>query len=1000
MRSGRTCGVTVFSVVCLVWLIAAPDAAFAQRGTGTIAGTARDVTGAVLPGVTVEASSPALIEKVRSVVTDETGQYKLVELRPGQYSVTFSLSGFSTIKRDGIALTSDFTATVNAELKVGAVEETITVSGATPVVDIQNVVQQRVFTREVLDAVPTGKYYQNVGALIPGIVIGGTQTISTQDVGGTLGNVSATMGIHGSRPRDQQVLIDGMNVATVSRNDTTTMVLQDGNVEEMSLLVGVNPAESEAGGVRFNLIPKDGGNRFSGSWFANFANSDLQANNVDDRLRAAGLREPNRLKKQYDLNPALGGPIRRDALWFYAAYRYFYNDNYVGGVYFSQDPKSWVYTPDRSRQGFIDQLGHDGNARLTWQATRRNKFTGYFDYNHNCDCHRYTNATTTPEASLFLRFKNNLTQTTWSSPVTNRLLLEAGFSALIYRDNRDRQTFSTEDPITEANGGLNYRARAGGPFHIPGRTYNVRASMSYVTGAHAFKVGYTHLSQGATWKQFQGPGDVAYTLLAGRPNSVTYYATPYEYVQKVNPNIGVFAQDQWTRQRLTLNLGIRVDHLETGYGAVDLPATRWMGPRQFPAGDVLNWTDVSPRLSAAYNLFGTGKTALKGSLSRYVLQQGIDFTSAVNPVLASNNTTTRVWTDSNNDFLVQGDPLNPAANGELGISSNRNFGRTVFTTRYDPRLTEGFQVRPYNWEVSGGVQHELMPLVSVSAMYYRRWFGNFNATENQAYTAGQFTPYCITAPRDARLPGGGGNPICGLFDIDPALAPVGAVNNVGNPAGVYGDVRENWQGGDVIVNARLRGAVLQGGLSTGKTTVDMCSIWQSMPHVTVNSSLQATGSLAAGGAGRVGDFCHQETPFLTQLKFLGSYALPAGFQVSGTFQSIPGDTLFANYVATNAVILPSLGRNLSSGAGGTVTLNIVPPGSLYLDRMNQFDVRASRDFRVSGTRVRAMIDFYNVFNNNTVLTVNPSYGTNGVTWRVPQVIMPGRLIKFAAQLNF
>lgn len=998
MRSRTACAVTLGAIVCVVLI---PQTAVAQRGTGTIAGTVRDATGAVLPGTTVEATSPALIEKVRSAVADETGQYKLIELRPGVYTVTFSLSGFSTVKRDGIELMSDFTATVNAELKVGAMEETITVSGSTPVVDVQNVVQQRVFTRDVLDAVPTGKYYQNIGALIPGIVIGGTQTISTQDVGGTLGNVSATMGIHGSRPRDQQVLIDGMNVATVSRNDTTTMVLQDGNVEEMSLLVGVNPAESEAGGVRFNLIPKDGGNRFSGAFFTNVANSSLQANNVDAELQAAGLREPNRLQSQYDLNPSLGGPIRRDALWFYSAYRYFYNNNYVGGVYFSQDPTSWTYTPDRTRQGFIDQLGHDGNARLTWQATRRNKFTAYFDYNHNCDCHRYTNATTTPEASLFLRFKNNLTQGTWSSPVTNRLLVEAGVSALIYRDNRDRQTLSTEDPITEANGGLNYRARAGGPFHIPGRTYNVRASLSYVTGSHAFKVGYTLLSQGATWKQFQGPGDVAYTLLAGRPNSVTYYATPFEYVQKVNPNIGVFVQDQWTRQRLTLNLGLRMDHLETGYGAVDLPATRWMGPREFSSGDVLNWTDLSPRLSAAYDLFGNGKTALKGSVSRYVLQQGIDFTSAVNPVLASNNTTTRVWTDNNNDFTVQGDPLNPAANAELGVSSNRNFGRTVFTTRYDPRLTEGFQVRPYNWEVSAGVQHELMPLVSISAMYYRRWFGNFNATENQAYAASDYTPYCIAAPRDQRLPGGGGNPICGLFDIDPARVPVGAVNNVGNPASVYGRVSENWQGGDIIVNARLRdGFVLQGGLSSGKTTVDTCGIWQTMPQVTVNSSLQVTGSLAAGGAGRVGDFCRQETPFLTQIKFLGSYALPAGFQVSGTFQSVAGDAVFANYVATNGVILPSLGRNLSAGAGGTVTLNIVPPGTMYLDRMNQLDVRATRDFRAGTTRVRAMIDFYNVLNNNTVLTVNPSYGTNGATWMVPQVIMPGRLIKFAAQLNF
>jgi hypothetical protein len=384
-----------------------------------------------------------------------------------------------------------------------------------------------------------------------------------------------------------------------------------------------------------------------------------------------------------------------------------------------------------------------------------------------------------------------------------------------------------------------------------------------------------------------------------------------------------------------------------------------------------------------------------------VLQQGaFDLTSSANPVQSSNNTTTRTWTDANGDFIVQGDPLNPAANGELGVSSNRNFGRTVFTTSLDPALTSGFNVRPYNWEVSAGLQHEVLPRLSMTANYYRRWFGNFTATENRAYTPADYTPYCITAPSDSRLPGGGGYPVCGLFDVDPAKA--GQVNNLTTPASRFGDVTETWNGVDVTVNARMQaGVVVQGGVSTGRTALNMCPIWAQHPNVSIASSLQASASTAPGGAGQVGDFCDQQSALLTQVKFLGSYPLPWwGVQMSATFQNFPGQPIFANYVATNAVIRPSLGRNLSSGANGTVTFNIVPPGEMYLDRITQVDLRGSKAFRIGPTRMTGMIDLYNLFNANTVNTANYSYGTTGASWLVPQVILAGRIVKFALQANF
>ena len=210
MRRALRRSLAVFAVLVFV-----PAVAFAQSGSG-IAGVVKDASGAVVPGVTVEAASPALIEKVRSVTTDAAGQYKIVDLRPGVYSVTFTLAGFSTVKREGIELTSSFTATVNADMRVGTLQETITVSGEAPTVDVQNVVQQRVMSREVLDGAPLGtKQAAAVGALIPGVVA------SSQDVGGTQ-FTAASISIHGGRSGEMLILFDGMDA---SRTDKVAAAL-------------------------------------------------------------------------------------------------------------------------------------------------------------------------------------------------------------------------------------------------------------------------------------------------------------------------------------------------------------------------------------------------------------------------------------------------------------------------------------------------------------------------------------------------------------------------------------------------------------------------------------------------------------------------------------------------------------------------------------------------------------------------------------------------------
>jgi hypothetical protein len=311
--------VKVLVVVTALALV--PAAAFAQA---SIAGAVKDSSGAVLPGVTVEASSDALIEKTRAVVTDGTGQFKIVDLRPGTYAVTFSLTGFSSVKREGIELTGSFAATVNAELTVGTVQETITVTGASPIVDVQNSAQQRVLGADVIDAIPTSRTQFTTAVLIPGM------TISTaQDVGGTnsLAGTTTSLAIHGGRPGDQRILIDGLPTANAETTGNASNFLPNmGSTQEMTIDYSSGTADQETGGVRVNMIPRQGGNKLSGSLFGTAVNSSFQSDNYTEALKATGLRAPDTIKLNYDINPSVGGPLMRDRLWFYSSTRFVANE--------------------------------------------------------------------------------------------------------------------------------------------------------------------------------------------------------------------------------------------------------------------------------------------------------------------------------------------------------------------------------------------------------------------------------------------------------------------------------------------------------------------------------------------------------------------------------------------------------------------------------------------------------------------------------------------------
>ena len=418
---GMASGVAVLAFAIVVSL---PATALAQ--TSGIAGVVKDTSGAVMPGVTVEATSPALIERVRTVTTDSQGQYKILDLRPGTYMVSFILPGFSTLKREGIELPATFTATVNADLRVGALEETVTVTGASPVVDTQNVIRRQVVSKDTIDAMPTSKNWSTIGVMTIGV------SSNQNDVGGSAGEHQNQLKAHGGSFNDRLVQLDGLMNANMACNYACTgLSTNDASTQELSYEFGAISAEVAGGGVRVNIIPKDGGNRFSGSAFLNFANDKLQGNNVDDTLRGQSVLTADSILKIYDASGALGGPLMKDKLWFFTAHRYWGYEQIRTNTFYEKDQSTFVFTPDFTRPGTETQRNVSDDIRLTWQMSAKNKLSGYFSIGPRKTEHWTLGSTLQPDASNLQNLpKNNFGTVTFRSTLSSKALFEAAMGRM------------------------------------------------------------------------------------------------------------------------------------------------------------------------------------------------------------------------------------------------------------------------------------------------------------------------------------------------------------------------------------------------------------------------------------------------------------------------------------------------------------------------------------------------------------------------------------------
>jgi len=959
LRVGKLAGLALV-------LMLLPRAAAAQSA---IAGLVTDSSGAVLPGVTVEAASPALIERVRTATTNSEGRYSIIDLRPGAYVLTFTLPGFNTVRREGLELGANVDLPVNAELRVGAVEETVTVSGVTPVVDVQQASQRAVLTREVLDALPTARTFLDAGAIAVGV------KMTAPDLGGTALGQGSYLTVRGKSSGDDSVEIDGidMRIANgVSQSGYNNFAM----VQDVSYQTSAIAADSPGGGVRINMIPRDGGNTFHGDFYLGGTRNSFQGNNITADLIARGLPTADSLQKMLEATPAFGLPIIRNKLWFFGSGKYFdYVAHPAGAHYFST-----------GEPGYTENMLNNLSGRLTWQATPRNKIAAFMDkaFKTQRKTAVFTlGALTTPTVDWGSAVSDNdpgnfqLGYLKWTSTATNKLLLEAGLGFNIFHtvynnglagqlQPRGTAAWFASAPHQDLITGTISGGCCASPITARQPAYVFSSAVSYVTGSHNFKAGLQYRTSKYVTIGSGGNGDLVQEYRSGAPSSVTVQPSPYTSGQFAD-EWAPYLMDTWTIRRLTLSAGIRFDEFYGGIEAETMGAGRFVPARSVPELHPFNrFFNVDPRIGVVYDLFGNAKTALKFSVNKYATQLSALSLLGYNPISSTGDR--RTWLDCNlvpgtstcspTPFATNGDDI--AQDNEIGPSNNPLFGSAVAATP-DPDLR-----REYTWDWAASVQHELAPGISVLAGFYFTRSYDAQATLNKALS---LSSSYLSVPTTNPLT----NDPLTVFNLNPAFQ--GQVRNVVQNSEIN---HRDYTAYEASLQARLAGGgTLLGGWALERTRTVTCD--------TTNANAlfycDQTGELSQS----IGTL---SIPFRNEFKLAATYPLPWKIQTGVSMLSYPGLPLTVSW-AVPLTILPN--------RSAPVTVPIIAPGTSYLERWNQVDVHVTREIKAGRLAVRPTLEVFNLTNSSVVLGQIQTFGS---ALGRPTSTLQGRLMKLSAMVKF
>jgi hypothetical protein len=1001
------------AIVGIALLVLAPATAHAQS---SFTGVVKDTSGAVLPGVTVEAASPVLIEKTRSVTTGADGAYRLVDLRPGVYTLTFALEGFSTIKREGLELPSNFTMTVNSELKVGSLEETLTVTGAAPTVDVQTTTKSQVLNREALDAIPTGRTIQGMGQLITGV------SLNIPDVGGSRAMQQTYMSTHGLGASQTTVQVDGLMVNGLDGDGAVQNYFNSSMSQEMVYTTSGASADVSGGGVRLNMIPRDGGNTLTGSGFFGFQDKSFQSNNLTDDLRARHLSTPDGIDRLFNVEGSVGGPIRNDKVWFFGSARSFHLNTLPADALVSipgTELPNRAPTPS-TEPGVDKQSINSFQARIVWQISQGTKFSVYND-----------RLLKNRGAAMTAGFDPATAAQPWNSPIyttgavkvtstlSSRLLLEGGFSTNYERYNiimepgiqkqRGTPEWYTQINKQDVSLGTQWGAAVNTSGQYPDR-YAFSTSVSYVSGAHNTKVGIQD-----TWGRYhrtrEANGDIRALFRNGVASQAQLLNTPLDWHDNLKADLGIYGQDTWTLNRLTLNYGARWEYFAHGIPLETAPAGRWTAARTFGPVDWPTWKSFSPRGGAVYDLFGNQKTALKFSIGRYEQAGSTGFSESYNPLALTSATVD--WTDLNSDGVPQGDLgcVYLTAGCELNLAQMPIGFGVASLSNVDPDIK-----RMYNIETSISVQHELMSGVSVSGGWYHRDFKNLRRRDNLLQSFDDYTPYDIYSPIDGSL----------ITVYNVSAAKRSAISYLDTNAS---SDRKMWFNGfEYNFNARLpRGITVFGGGMSERTIAQVCDE-QSNPNLLLYCDQTKSG-----------------IPFRTQFKIAGSIPFRYGIQAGFSFQTLPGYGLGVGALAgreggpTGPTGQPSATQlNTPNGAGtvwqitstttysasmpcvtqgkcqagqrvdpgltvSSLNVPLIAPNTEFGDRINQLDFNVTKSIKIGRVNVMPKFDLFNALNVSPVYAVRTSgsvllYGTS--SYLQPQSILNGRTFQIGANVKF